>query len=204
MIGRDLGQPCHQGHDERLRYGLAEADRNWPVRVCDEQDRSGMNRWRFVCPMASRTRLTGSAVPNHWRRTGHRPGWFRPWRRVPLRIRRPLRSLPARRQPWKATSSSKFHHRALGEVHDLVEYDSRRNFCGGKHAAFSTGRFRLALLAHPKTLQQCGHGVAEAAILQLGIGQHRGTGPALAAHLDCLRCARGGTSSHAGLSKKSV
>src|SRR5437870_9112381 len=48
------------------------------------------------------------------------------------------------------------------------------------------GRFRLALLAQPKTLQQCGHGVAEAAILQLGIGQHRGAGPALAAHLDSL------------------
>src|SRR5438876_706290 len=46
------------------------------------------------------------------------------------------------------------------------------------------GRFRLALLAQPKTLQQCGHGVAEAAILQLGIGQHRGARPALAAHLD--------------------
>src|SRR5438876_11007878 len=35
MIGRDLGQLGHQGHDERLRYGLAEADRNRPVRVCD-------------------------------------------------------------------------------------------------------------------------------------------------------------------------
>src|SRR5215831_8009742 len=46
------------------------------------------------------------------------------------------------------------------------------------------GRFRLALLAKPKTLQQCGHGVAEAAILQLEIGQHRGARPALAAHLD--------------------
>src|SRR5947199_5012448 len=46
------------------------------------------------------------------------------------------------------------------------------------------GRFRLALLAQPKTLQQCGHGVAEAAILQLGIGQHRGARPALTAHLD--------------------
>src|SRR5262249_41706380 len=46
------------------------------------------------------------------------------------------------------------------------------------------GRFRLALLAQPKALQQCGHGVAEAAILQLGIGQHRGARPALAAHLD--------------------
>jgi hypothetical protein len=46
------------------------------------------------------------------------------------------------------------------------------------------GRFRLTLLAQPKTLQQCRHGVAEAAILQLGIGQHRGARPALAAHLD--------------------
>src|SRR5215813_4244045 len=46
------------------------------------------------------------------------------------------------------------------------------------------GRFRLTLLAQPKTLQQCRHGVAEAAILQLGIGQHRGPRPALAAHLD--------------------
>ncbi len=26
MIGRDLGQLGHQGHDERLRYRLAEAD----------------------------------------------------------------------------------------------------------------------------------------------------------------------------------
>src|SRR5258705_12982573 len=48
------------------------------------------------------------------------------------------------------------------------------------------GRFRLALLAQPETLQQCGHGFAEAAILQFGIGQHRGARPALAAHLDCL------------------
>src|SRR5262245_7920391 len=46
------------------------------------------------------------------------------------------------------------------------------------------GRFQLTLLAQPKTLQQCRHGVAEAAILQLGIGQHRGPRPALAAHLD--------------------
>src|SRR5438105_10378431 len=46
------------------------------------------------------------------------------------------------------------------------------------------GRLRLALLAQPKTLQQCGYGVAEATILQLGIGQHRGARPALAAHLD--------------------
>src|SRR5262245_17163329 len=46
------------------------------------------------------------------------------------------------------------------------------------------GRFRLTLLAQPKTLQQCRHGVAEAAILQLEIGQHRGARPALAAHLD--------------------
>src|SRR5262245_40354783 len=44
------------------------------------------------------------------------------------------------------------------------------------------GRFRLALLAPPKTLQRCGHGVAEAPILQLGIGQHR-SGPSLAVHL---------------------
>src|SRR5882757_11346771 len=35
MIGRDLGQLGHQGHDERLRYGLAEADRNRPVRISD-------------------------------------------------------------------------------------------------------------------------------------------------------------------------
>src|SRR6478672_4692402 len=35
MIGRDLGQLRHQGHDERLRYGLAVADRNRAVRVCD-------------------------------------------------------------------------------------------------------------------------------------------------------------------------
>src|ERR1700716_3212415 len=48
------------------------------------------------------------------------------------------------------------------------------------------GRFRLSLLAQPETLEQRGHGVAEAAILQLGIGQHRGAGPALAAHLDGL------------------
>src|SRR5580692_1562844 len=48
------------------------------------------------------------------------------------------------------------------------------------------GGFRLAPLTQPKTLQQCGYGVAEAAILQLGIGQHRGAGPALAAHLNCL------------------
>src|SRR5262249_23752025 len=48
------------------------------------------------------------------------------------------------------------------------------------------GRFPFALLAQPETLQQCGHGVAEAAILQLGIGQHRGARPALAAHLDCF------------------
>src|SRR5262249_5170183 len=40
------------------------------------------------------------------------------------------------------------------------------------------GRFRLALLAQPKALQQSGHGVAEAAILELGIGQHRGARPA--------------------------
>src|SRR3982075_3644359 len=52
--------------------------------------------------------------------------------------------------------------------------------------AFLLGRFRFALPAQPKTLQQCGHGVAEATILQLGIGQHRGARPALAAHLDCL------------------
>src|SRR5262245_38520465 len=56
----------------------------------------------------------------------------------------------------------------------------------GSNAAVCTslGRFRLALLPQPKTLQQCGHGVAETAILQLGIGQHRGPRPALAAHLD--------------------
>jgi hypothetical protein len=35
MIGRDLGQLGHQGHDVGLRYGLAEADRNRHVRVCD-------------------------------------------------------------------------------------------------------------------------------------------------------------------------
>src|SRR6202171_3621992 len=35
VIGRDLGQLGHQGHDKRLRYGLDEADRNRPVRVCD-------------------------------------------------------------------------------------------------------------------------------------------------------------------------
>jgi hypothetical protein len=35
MIGRDLSQLGHQGHDERLRYGLAETDRNRPVRVCN-------------------------------------------------------------------------------------------------------------------------------------------------------------------------
>jgi hypothetical protein len=55
MIGRDLGQLGHQGHDERLRYGLAGPIGIGLSAYAMEQDRSGMNRWRFVCPMASRT-----------------------------------------------------------------------------------------------------------------------------------------------------
>jgi hypothetical protein len=35
IIGREVGELGHQGHDEWLRYGLADADRKRHVRVCD-------------------------------------------------------------------------------------------------------------------------------------------------------------------------
>src|SRR5205807_10629859 len=56
MIGCDLGQLCHQGHDERLRYGLAAADRKRHVRVCDRAGSLGNEQ------MADRksTRLSSS------------------------------------------------------------------------------------------------------------------------------------------------
>src|SRR5260370_3199846 len=96
-------------------------------------------------------------------------GW-RPWCSA-------TRSIPTRRRCWPRSPAAS------------SRASTPRQPCSQAGAVRSVsllGRFRLALLAQPKTLEKRGHGVAEAAILQLGIGQHRGARPALAAHLDCL------------------
>src|SRR5260370_23570037 len=96
-------------------------------------------------------------------------GW-RPWCSA-------TRSIPTRRRCWPRSPAAS------------SRASTPRQPCSQAGAVRSVsllGRFRLALLAQPKTLEKRGHGVAEAAILQLGIGQHRGARPALAAHLDRL------------------